>query len=506
MDMLSPRLSFWIRSSLVVVIVAGCSSGATDAPTTSVITRISLVGPADSLRVGQSYQMRALDDAGRSLVPPSVAWTSSAPSVATVSMDGLVTARGLGVATIAATVGSLHGEFVLHVGTFTIVLKIAGAQDSLVIGSSYPLSAALFTSTGVFVGTPEVTWSSSNSAVVSVTSAGLLTAHSPGHATIIATDDTIAASVIVNVRDAQATFAILPDGEFGDTLQIAPGQTLQLTPFAYYNVPGWPIFPAAQVTWSSSNAGTATVSQSGVVTGVAPGAATITASILQHPVTRTIRVATTNGTTTIRMISAADAYSTVTMHPNVGTPATLAYGAVSEQVVPAGTLQLSFDGIPPLTGFYDPSIYGVQVFLGFLPAGGHETFIAVSNESFASYSGPAAIAWLEDRTEAVPADSSVVRVVLATSGGYNVFLTDPGAPPTLVTLRGCYLDWPFGYTAYTGRSPGNFDIVLLAGKLSPQGFGPEAARFRVTATAGHATTFILTGRDLSPNVFSVVDR
>jgi hypothetical protein len=206
------------------------------------------------------------------------------------------------------------------------------------------------------------------------------------------------------------------------------------------------------------------------------------------------------------MISAADFSTPVTMHPNVGVPATLGYGAVSEQVVPAGTLQVSYDGFPPLTPNYDPNVYASQVFLGFLPAGAHETFIAVTNSVYALYNGLVNIAWLDDRTQAVPADSSLVRVVLATSGGHNVFFTEPGASPTLAALTGCYLDWPFGFTEYSGRSPGAFDIVLQTGKFSTQGFGKEAARFHVTASAGHAMTFILTGQESALQLISVVDR
>ncbi len=507
MDVPSRRWSCWIRHFLVAVVVAGCGSDASEAPTTSIVVKsITLIGPADSLSVGQSYQMTAIDEAGRTIGSSSVVWSSSAPSVATVTGDGLATARGLGVATITATMGSLRADFVVNVGTAKIVLQIAGAEDSLVVGETYTLSARIFSSTGGLLGAPQVTWGSSNPAVASVSSSGALTVHMPGEATITATAEAIAGAIVVHVKNAHLLSTILPDGEFGDTVQIAPGESLQLGALAYYDAPGRPTTPTGQVTWSSSDSGIATVSQSGRVTGASPGYATITANLLQHPATRTLRVATTSGTATIRLVGAADDYYTVTMHPNVGVPATLAYGAVSEQVVPAGTLQLSFDGIPPLITDYDPSIYATQVFLGFLPAGAHETFVAVSNMDYASYSGPVNIAWLDDRTEPVPADSSLVRVVLATPGGHNVFFTDPGASATLPALSGCYLDWPFGYTAYSGRSPGAFDIVLQTGKFSNQGFGKEAARFHVTATAGHAMTFILTGQELALRLVSVVDR
>ncbi len=495
----SPRLHRWIRSSLVAGAVAACSSAVTDAPVTHAVKMIALIGPADSLRLDETDQIMAIDEVGRPVASPALVWSSSAPSVASVSPDGLLTARGLGMATITATLDSLHADFAVRVGNYPNPLQIRGISDSLDVGGTYQLSANVLNAIGELQSPPGIQWSSSSPAVVSVSASGLVAAHTPGQATITASNDVVSTTLVVSVR-MQFSVAILPDGEFGDTLQIAPGEALNLVALAG----GGPTIPTDEVVWSSSAPGVATVTQAGLVTGVASGTATIAAIILQRPVTRTIRVAATGGTVTIRMISAADAYSTVTMHPNVGAPATLAYGAASEQVVPAGTLQLSFDGVPPLTNA-DPRIYGAQVFVGFLPAGGHETFIAVSNTADAPNAGPLTIAFLDDRTEAVPADSALLRVVLATSGAFNVFFTDPGASPSMIALQGCYLDWPFGFTSYTNRPAGDFDIVLVP-KGSQFAFGPEAARLHATVTAGHASTFIVTGSGSSFRVLSLVDR
>jgi hypothetical protein len=310
---------------------------------------------------------------------------------------------------------------------------------------------------------------------------------------------------LVNLRPP---ITILPDGEFGDTLQIAPGQTLEVA--AFYLAAGGVKVRASGATWSSSDVGVVTVNLNGVVTAVMPGVATLSAGYLQSSATRTIRVATTNGTATVRMISVMD--YPVTMNPNVGVPATLAYGAQSDQVIPAGTLQLSLAGVAPITSFNDPALYGLQTFVGFLPAGAHETFVAVSNKWCADpiCSGPT-MAWLPDLTEAVPPSRARVRVMLAAQetyvDAYNVFITKPGEGASVVTLVGCYLDWPFSFTGYTDRDPGDLDVVLLINKFSVNASAPEAARFHVTATAGHATTFIISGSDRSSlKVLSVVDR
>jgi hypothetical protein len=111
---------------------------------------------------------------------------------------------------------------------------------------------------------------------------------------------------------------------------------------------------------------------------------------------------------------------------------------------------------------------------------------------------------LWDATDSVPVDRVRVRVVLATTGGYNVYFAPPGAPAAVLFLQGCYLDWPYGVTDYAERPGGAFDIVLQAGKgLS----GPETARFTVTPQLGHATTYILAGQNATTlTVLTRIDR
>ena len=132
-----------------------------------------------------SATARASD--GRLITTPIV-WSSSAPAVATVdATSGLVTARGLGTTTISATAPS--GA----VGTATVNVIIGNvtvqARDPLPVG----FQAQLFLNTGSTdsnngpVTNADITWSSSNPAVVSVTPAnGLITAHTVGSAVITA--------------------------------------------------------------------------------------------------------------------------------------------------------------------------------------------------------------------------------------------------------------------------------------------------------------------------------
>lgn len=399
-------------------------------------------------------------------------------------------------------------------------LIVIGPVDSIEIGTSVTLQLTAVDASGNPVPAPvvtAVTWTSSDTAVATVSTSGSLTAIGVGSVTISARFGALTGSALVHVRDAVSVEILSgddwpgagwPDSSFNGMTGrplLAPGQSVQLTAVEYFTHTGFTRTPA-KVTWSSNDASIATVSARGVttsvVTGVAPGVVTITANIDQYVVQEPMQVQQTPGTATIRMIDATLLVPSVTMHPNSGTPVTLSYGAISKQTIAAGSLQLLLDTIPPVPSGrygYDPSNFDLKVFYGLVPAGTHQTFVAIS-----SYP-PVVIAWLSDRSDPVPADSAVVRVVMAAGGrfGFNVYFTSPGAPMSVLALQGCYLDWPFGYTAYADRVPGNFDIVLQGGKGLN---GPEVARFPETPAAGHAMTYIITGKDTtSLNVLPVVD-
>ncbi len=119
-----------------------------------------------------------------------------------------------------------------------------------------------------------VTWKSSNTSVATVSNSGLVTAKSPGSATITATttDGTyLSANCALTVQQniIYATSISLNKASAG----LTEGNTIQLTAT---------VMPEdatdKTVTWKSSNTSVATVNISGLVTAVAPGSATITAT------------------------------------------------------------------------------------------------------------------------------------------------------------------------------------------------------------------------------------
>src|SRR5437588_348633 len=114
-------------------------------------------------------------------------WTSSAPSVATISNAGLATAVALGSTTISATDGSNKAQTTLTISNVAVKsIAISCASGSLnctstgatvTRGSTVQLTAtATFTDNTTQDVTNSATWSSSNTNAATVSSTGLVTA------------------------------------------------------------------------------------------------------------------------------------------------------------------------------------------------------------------------------------------------------------------------------------------------------------------------------------------
>ncbi len=159
-----------------------------------------------------SVRFELLDSARRSLSfrgrPVSVSTSdrtvASLPAscrLTTASAITCTTRAGVpGTATIGFTSGSLSGSAVLQVTEVprTIALTPSTVQ-SLVIGRTLQMSAAVRGASGQDVPGQTVTWSSSNTRVATISSSGVVTAVAPGTVTITAAIGSVRASISVIV-------------------------------------------------------------------------------------------------------------------------------------------------------------------------------------------------------------------------------------------------------------------------------------------------------------------
>lgn len=245
------------------------------------VTGISLSPLAKTLVVGDTFNLEA------HILPAdadnqNVKWVSSAPEVVSVSNQGAVRALAAGAATV--TVSSEENPSVKKSCTIKVedkaVLVTSVSLDKpslkLDINGTAQLTATVLPNDAT---NKTVAWTSSNSDIVKVSAAGLVTAVKPGNAVVTATStdgSNKSAQCAVTVNEPYVPVDIVRLDR--SSASLGTGQTLQLTAT---------VLPAnatdKSVSWESSNTAIATVSQAGLVTGKAKGTATITAKSTADP-------------------------------------------------------------------------------------------------------------------------------------------------------------------------------------------------------------------------------
>ena len=180
----------WVNSNGTVVKQLGQQSalnGTTGSYNSNVpVTKITLNKSSSQLSIGKTETLSATitpSDATRK----ALTWSSSNTNVATVDGNGKVTAVGKGTAIITAT--ATDGSGVSASCTYTVVklvnsITLNKTSSTLLKGKSEQLTATVLPTDA---SNRSVTWSSSNTSVVKVSSTGLVTYVGKGTATVTAT-------------------------------------------------------------------------------------------------------------------------------------------------------------------------------------------------------------------------------------------------------------------------------------------------------------------------------
>jgi len=168
-------------------------------------------------------------------------------------------------------------------------VDVTPPSASVQAGQTVQLTATPRDAGGTPLSGRTVTWSSSNTAVATVSNSGLVSGVTPGTATITATSEGKSGTSSVTVTNVPvATVDVTPP-----SASVQAGQTVQLTGTPR-DAGGNPL-SGRTVTWSSSNTAVATVSNSGLVSGVTPGSITISATSEGKSGTAAITVTSSGG-------------------------------------------------------------------------------------------------------------------------------------------------------------------------------------------------------------------
>jgi uncharacterized protein YjdB len=287
------------------------------------ITGVSLNKTSTSLIVGGAETLFANIEPSNA-TNKNVTWKSGSPTIATVSADGEVTGVSAGTATVIVTTEDGGYQAACTVTVDDKAVTVTGVllnktSTSLIVNGTEILFANIEPANAT---NKNVTWISGSPTVATVSADGEVTGVSAGTATVIVTtkDGGYQAACTVNVGDKEVSITGISLNKTSTSLPVSDRETLfaNIEPSNATN---------QNVTWKSGNTAVATVSTSGVVTGVGVGTVTITVTAID----------TTNGTKT----------ATCTVTVNSVPPTGISLDKTSISLFAGDTTTLSATIMPP---------------------------------------------------------------------------------------------------------------------------------------------------------------
>ncbi len=258
---------------------AACTVTVTDPAGSMVLNESSLF-----LAAGDAFQLVVTTFPGGATIE-DIVWSSSDEAVATVDSAGLVSALKAGQAVITAATkdGNFTAICAVRVTEAVSVLSLNPSTLYIPMGSSFQLTAAVVPGGAT---NQTILWRSSDEAVVTVGSEGLVSALKAGQAVVMATmlDSGFTDACVVTVTVPVSGISL---NEFSIS-SLTVGSFFQLTAT---------ILPEEatdkDVIWSSSDEGVATVDSEGMVKAVGPGQVTISVTTVDGGLTSSCTVTVT---------------------------------------------------------------------------------------------------------------------------------------------------------------------------------------------------------------------
>jgi hypothetical protein len=255
----------------------------------------------DSVKIssveGTGFFSANVQDANNVVIPDLLLnWSSLDPGIATTTQTGVVTGVKSGTARIVARYGTFADTGRAIVGssessttkTYEVVLSPSQGTIST-IGGTLQFTAAISRSSGATLTDPTPAWKSLNQNVATVSSTGLVRAVAAGTTRIVGSYSGAADTATVTVgapTSGGKTYVVVLTPSSG-TISSAGG-TLQFT--AAVSELNGPSVVGVTLAWKSLETAIASVSSSGMVTGLAAGTARIVASYSGAADTATVTV------------------------------------------------------------------------------------------------------------------------------------------------------------------------------------------------------------------------
>lgn len=249
-------------------------------PTVATVTVTATVPP--TFFVGQTLQASAVarDSGNNALTAFTTTWTSSAPTVASVSASGLITALSAGTTTITATSGGKTGTLNVTVSLVPVARVLLTLPKPSHVGRPAAVVAELRNSSGTALTAAQRSfgWHSSDESVATVSASGVITGLTYGTTIITCVVENRVGTLVVNVTEVGIDHIVVSP----DSSDLKVGATRQYTATAF-DADSVPLSVAAlngrPFEWTTANNATARVSNIGLLLGIAPGTTFVSASI-----------------------------------------------------------------------------------------------------------------------------------------------------------------------------------------------------------------------------------
>lgn len=291
------RSSILFFSATLALALAGCGGKVGTAPQppggdgsnpAKSLTSIAVAPATAGIAAGATQQFSATatySDGSTASVTSTVTWTSSTTAAATINSAGLATGVAAGSSTITAALNGVTGTAALTVTAATAPpptltsISVTPPTASVAVGATQQYTAtATYSDNTTQNITSTATWTSGATATATVNASGLATGVAAGSTTITASLSGVSGTAQITVTSSSPTKTITSIAVTPNNASFATGSTEQFTATATYS-DGSTGDVSSTATWTSSNTSVATISSSGLATGVASGSTTISAAL-----------------------------------------------------------------------------------------------------------------------------------------------------------------------------------------------------------------------------------
>jgi uncharacterized protein YjdB len=422
------------------------------------VAAVSVQPSITALVVGQTTQLTVIakDASGAALTGRAATFTSDNLAVASVSSAGIVSAVASGNATVLVTVDGVTTSARVAVSPAiqpAAAVSLLPAQMLLTVGDSSTLRPVVTDAGGNTLTGRASTWSSSNTAVASVSASGTVLAVSAGTTRVSCTvegkvgysDVTVTAAVqaVASISITPPNATLLANGFVQMTANPvdAQGRTVSGT----------------TVSWTSSSPNVATITATGLVSALSAGATVITASaggksatavITVNPVVAAVAsVAVTPATATITVgqsqqlsATAKDASAnvlsgrTTTWSSSNTTVATVSsVGLVTAAAAGTSTISATVDGVSGTTVVTVTPVPVATVTLtpssSSLTVGQTQQLSATAKDASSNILGGRTVTWSSSATS-IATVSSAGLVTAVAAGSATITATSEGVSST----------------------------------------------------------------------------